>query len=245
MYQDKNGLWHDKPNRISNNVYIYGLYAKLLGFDVSKYPEYFQRCVVKLDRNNITINRHAGKPRPPLSFDELIGMVGLGLMPYDALKGNHFVYFGHGEPLHKRFFEKLVKAMLEYVKPRLVVKGFSITIKTANLNDRNRWWRENLENVKHFAVRLTPAMTYVVKRFYGHKPHEEERLLWNFYRDCTTKKKAKSHGDYSQKNLLWALHLMNGDEKRAKELKPWVNFEKYFGASHPFTGAIKKKYGVK
>lgn len=241
-YQDKNGLWHDKPNRISNNVYIYGLYAKLLGLDVSRYPEYFKKCVVKLSRDSIIINRHPGKPRPPLSFDEVIGMVGLGLLDYDPLKGNHFVYYGRGERLDSRVFEKLVKALTEMV----VAMNINIFMsKKKKVKQRNLWWEKNLENVAYFATRLTPAYTYIVKRFFGIKPHEEERVLWNFYRDCTTANKPSSHGDYSQKNLLWALHLMNGDEIRARSIRPWVNFEKYFGSEHPFTHAIKKKYGIK
>lgn len=244
-HQDENGMWHARDlnkGGYDSNVYIYGLYAKLLGLDVSQYPEYFRRCAVTLSRDNIIIHRHPNKPNPPLSFDECIGMVGLDLLDYDILKGNHFVYYGHGERLDHRVFEKLAKGLLE------MVMAHNINIfmpKSKKVKQRNLWWERNLENVKYFAVRLTPAYSYIVKRYNGVKPHEEERVLWKFYSENLAKKKPRGHGDYSQKNLLWALHLLNKDEKNARKLKPWVNFERYFGSEHPFTHAIKKKYGIK
>lgn len=244
-YQDSQGMWHDTNKKRSNNVFIYGLYAKLLGLDVLKYPEYYRRCKVKVSRSEITIYRHPNLKTPPLSFDECIGLIGLDLLDYNSLKGNHFVYYGKGERLEKRFFERLVGALAEAMLPRITVKGWRVTVKKPNWKDRNSWWEKNLKNVKHFAVRLTPAHSYIVKKYCGRSYHREEEKLWAFYRDCITKMKPKGTGDYSQKNLLWALHLMNGDAKRAKKLKPWRNFEKYFTASHPFTIAIKKKYGIK
>jgi len=242
MYQDSNGLWHDKPNRISNNVYIYGLYAKLLGLDVSSYPEYFRRCVVIAKDNYIKIYRHPKKAHPPLSFDECIGMVGLGLLDYSLLKSNHFVYLGKGEKLDSSLIEKLIKAIVESTVA-FNINLFMSGKKKVKL--RNLWWRKNLQNVKYFATRLNPAHVYVIKRFNGVKPHEEERLMWKFYSDNLRKAKVKSHSDLSQRNMLWALYLMSGDARKAKKLKPWKSFEGYFGSGHPFTKAIKKKYGVR
>lgn len=243
-YQDENGMWHDRHDRKSNNVFIYGAYAKALGLDVSRYPDYYSRCKINADRNNILINRHPGQNEPPLSHDEALGLIYLRLLDYDAIKGNHFVYHGRGERLSSKIFEKLVAAMVELTLPRVVVRGFSVTIKRAKLHDRNRWWEDNLKNVAYFATRFNPAYTYVIKKFHNRSYHVEEEKLWAFFRDCETKNKANSHGEYSRKNILWLLHIMNGDEKRAKSLKPWVNFERYFGVDHDFTKAIKRKYGV-
>ena len=92
---------------------------------------------------------------------------------------------------------------------------------------------------------MTPAHTYVVKKFNKKKPHKEEEKLWAFYRDNVTKTKANTHQKRSTRNLLWLLLIMNGDHGRAKKLKPWQSFEGYFGRDHDFTIAIKKKYGVK
>ena len=244
-YQDKFGLWHDKANRRSNNWMIYTAYAKALGLEYGDIQGYFDQCVVKMNRDNITINRHPNKKTPPLSFDEALGASYLGLLSYDILKANHFVYYGHGERLDSSIFARLVLALAEAMAPRIIMRGLSITVKKPNLNDRNNWWKRKLENVRYFAARMTPAHTYVVKKFNKKKPHKEEEKLWAFYRDNVTKTKANTHQKRSTRNLLWLLLIMNGDHGRAKKLKPWQSFEGYFGRDHDFTIAIKKKYGVK
>ena len=248
-YQDRHGLWHDREcingEPRSNNWMIYTAYAKALGLEIGDKYGYFAKCINTLTRDNITVYRHPGKKTPPLSFDECMGAVYLDLMPYDILKGNHFVYIGHGQRLDGRLFEKLIKALAEFLLPKVIVKGWSVTVKKPDINDRNRWWRDKLENVRYFAARLTPAHTYIVKRYHHKKHHVEEDKLWAFYRDAITKKRAKSHQDHSTRNLLWLCHIMNNDHKRAKNLKPWVSFEAYFGNKHDFTVAIKRMYGVK
>lgn len=254
-YQDKFNLWHDKPvdkngNPRSNNPMIYSAYAKALGLEYGDAQGYFEKCTVSLERNNILINRHPGKKTPVYSFDELIGAIYLGgtndqFDIYNNLKANHFVYVGKGKPLHSRFFERLVAAMIEALAPKIIIKGFSIKVKKPGVQDRNDWWKYNLENVAHFAARLTPAHSYIVKKFFRKNYHIEEEKLWAFYRDCIEKDNHNSHQKNSSKNLLWLLHIMNGDEKRARKMKPWISFEKYFSANHPFTIAIKEKYGVK
>lgn len=247
-FQDKFNLWHDRECRNgeprSNNWMIYTAYAKALGLHYGDTQGYFKKCTVKLTRDNITINRHPNKKHPPLSFDECLGAIYLDLMPYGELKANHFVYFGHGKPLGKHFFERLVLAMIEAMAPKIIVRGFSVTVKKAGIDDRNAWWKHNLQHVKHFAARLNPAQTYIVKKFFGKKYHNEEEKLWAFFRDSVEKKRAKSHQEHSTRNLLWLMHLMNGSEHRARKIKPWVSFEAYFGKLHPFTIAIKKKYNV-
>jgi hypothetical protein len=247
MHQDNRGMWHKKDIRKGrdNNVFIYGAYAKALGLDVSKYPEYFKRCVKSLDKNNIKIFRHPGLPSPPFSFDECLGAIYLGLIPYDILKGNEWVYIGEGEKFDERAIFKLAKALAEFLLPEIVVKGWSIKVRKKDLGDRNRWWRENLENVAYFATRLTPDKIYIIKRFFKKKFHKEEEKLFVFHRDCILKTKPKTNQDFSTRNILWLMLIMNNDHKRAKKMKPWKSFESYFGKDHDFTKAIKKKYGVK
>jgi len=41
---------------------------------------------------------------------------------------------------------------------------------------------------------------------------------------------------------MWALLVLNGDERKAAKLKPWESFERYFGNAHPFSAAMKKRY---
>lgn len=243
-YQDTDGLWHDRKSKNSQNVFIYGAYAKALGLDTSRYPEYFKRCVVSLTDSNITIKRRHDRSTPPFSYDEFLGALYLNLIPYDIAKGNHFVYFGRGIRLEHRLFERLAKALIEYLIPKVTVRGWRVTVKKPDLDDRNRWWEKNLTNVKHFAVRLTPDKIYAVKKYFRRDTHFEEKKLFEFFRDCTSKTRANSTGEYSTRNLLWLMLIMVGDNKRARKLKPWVSFEKYFGAGHPFTIAIKQKYNI-
>lgn len=240
QYQS-NGLWNDKPNRKSNNHFIYGAYAAALQLDTSRYREYFMQCVVRLDRDNITITRHPGQPEPPISHDEVMGMCYLGLIPYDALKGNHFVYNGHGQRLDSRVFERLAKSMLEMAMAMNINLFMS---KSKKVKQRNLWWRRNLVNVKYFATRLNPAQTYAVKKYAGRKYHTEEEKLYAFYRDCIIKRRDRDHSDLSERNLLWLTMIMAGDEAKAAKLRPWISFERYFGPLHPFTIAIRKKYGI-
>lgn len=238
-YQDDKGLWHDDLELDSNNVFIYGAYGHLLNLDTSSYCEYFEKCKISVSRNNIIIHRHPNKPEPPLSHDEILGMYMLGLVSYDVLKGNHFVFYGHGKRLDSKMFERLAKGLME------LVMAHNINIfmpKSKKVKQRNLWWEKNLQNVKYFASRLTPAYTYMVKRIAGRKPHEEERVLWKFYYENLLKNKKTDTSTLSQKNLMWALLVADGDESRARKLNPVRNFELYFGSEHPFTIAMKKRY---
>ena len=241
MYQSSDGTWNDKANRECQNKFIYGAFAKALGLDVSGYRDYYMKCAVRVDRDMISINRIPNKPEPPISFEEAMGMVYLDLLPYDALKGNHFVFIGHGQRLDSRVFEKLAKAMVEMT---LAMNINLFMSKKKKIKQRNIWWERNLQNVKYFAARLNPAQTYVIKKYCGRKYHTEEEKLWAFFRDAVASKRPRSHQEHSTRNLLWLMMVMNGDHARAAKLRPWESFQAYFGPEHPFTKAIKAKYGI-
>jgi len=246
--QDNKGLWHDNERMSSNNVFIYGAYAKALGLDVSKYPEYFKKCVVKMDRNEITINRHPNQETPPFSHDEAMGAFYLfmdsndpELINYDVLKGNHFVYRGKGKPFDFKVLQNVFKGLMELI----VYLNFNLFMsKGKKLKARNVFWERKIEKLYQVAFRHNPAQIYAIKKSAGKKYHREEKELFNFYRDCTMKNKSSARGKLSEKNMLWLMLLMVGDKKRAKQMRPWINFERYFGKNHPFTIAIKRIYRV-
>lgn len=243
-YQDKNKLWHDDKGLDCQNVFIYGAYAKALGLDVSGYPEYFKKCVQNLDRNNIVINRRHKRPTPPFSFDEAMGASYLGLLDYDILKGNHFVYHGHGERLGSDFFVRLLLAFNQAMMPEIKIKGWTVKVIRKDWRDRNRWWEKNLEHVAYFATRLTPDKTYILKKFNNRSFHVEEEKFYAIARDCMLKSGYSSKQENSTRNLWWLMFIMNGDHKRARDMKPWISFENYFGVDHDFAKAIRLKYGV-
>jgi tetratricopeptide (TPR) repeat protein len=240
LYNMRGFTWYKKGDAVS----ALADYNRALALNPRLVEAYFNRCVVKLGRDDITINRHPNQKTPPLSHDECLGAVYLGLLPYDAIKGNHFVYYGRGQRLGSDFFARLVAALAQAMLPKIKVKGWRITVKKPNWSDRNDWWERNLTAVKYFAVRLTPDKTYVIKRFNNRSFHTEEEKLYAFARDCIMKSKKNDKQTWSTKNLWWLMLIMNGDHRRARKLRPWVYFERYFGADHDFTIAIKRKYDV-
>jgi len=247
-FQGKDGMWNAKAGRNDQNVFAYGAMAKILGLDVSQYTDFYFKCVERITNDEIIINRRPGLKRPPLSHDEAMGIMSMKLdkMLYDRLKSNHWVYWGKGSSLGKNFFEKLLGALIEAMAPKIIVRGFSVTVKKPGLSDRNKWWKGKVDkNTAHFAVRLNPAQTYAIKKHYGKKYHKEEIKFYAFYKDLVLKKNPRNNQDHSTRNQMWVMAIMAKDFRYAKKLKPWISFEAYFGAEHDFTIAIKKKYGVK
>ena len=247
IYQDSNSLWHDKPCKnglpSSNNWMIYTFYAHLLGLpiDSGKMRSYFKQCVVKLDRNNILINRHPGKIEPPLSHDEALGAYGLGLIPYTTLKGNHFMYRGKGSPLRVSDLEKILRGITKLILHHNINLCMS---KKKKIKQRNLFWKRNIEELYGVAFRLNPALIYVIKRASGQKWHVEEEKLYAFWRDCLKKNKSNATGVLSQKNMLWACMILLGDHGQARSLKPWENFDRYFGIEHDLSKSMKLYYGI-
>lgn len=239
-YQDKLGGWNARAKE-DQNLFTYGMYADLLGLDTSKYQDIFNACKVRVDRDWIEVNRRPNLEKPPISTEEFIGILYFKFISYDIAKKNEFTFWKHGEPLDERVFEKIFKAILELVfahNINIFMSG------KAKVKQRNLIWERNLTNANYFAFRLTPAHTYVVKKYFGKKFHDYEEKMFVFYRDNVLKDKSNLTGSLSQKNLMWAMLNMIGDFKRAKKMKPWIYFSKYFGKDHPFTKAIRKKYGV-
>lgn len=234
-YQDDKGLWHDDLDLDSNNVFVYGSYAHILGLDTSRYCEYFEKCKVSVTRDNIIIHRHPNKPEPPLSHDEILGMYILGLVSYDTLKGNHFVFYGHGKPFKMNDLKKVVEGMLELI---IHLNMNLFMPKSKKIKKRNIFWEKRITKLYTLAFRLNPAYIWCVKKIHGKKPHEEERVLWKFYYENL----LKSKGKYSEKNLMWALLVSMGDESRARKLNPVLNFSRYFGEDHELTKAMRKRY---
>jgi hypothetical protein len=240
IYQDKYSLWHDKPcvngEPKSNNWATYSLYAHILGLplDRTKMGNYFDRCVVNLDRSNITIYRHPGKKEPPYSADEVIGAYGLSLIPYDTLKGNYFVFQGKGKPLSSQTLIDCLKGMFELA----VHININIFLsKKKKLKMRNIFWERKVTKLYQVAYRLHPAYVRAIKHIEGISAHREEREIFNFYA-----KMVKDGDDYSQKNLLWALYTMMGKHKDAKKLDPINNFERYFSKEHDLAKAMRIYY---
>ena len=225
-YQDSHTLWHDKPNRRSNNWQNYTAMADKLElyYNKSKLADYQFGCVEKFSKNEIVINRHPNDPTPPLSRDCVIGLYCLGLISYNYLKSNHFVYHGEGKPMNKKTLKKIIDGILTLTMISIVYKKFH----------RNTFWKKKVKGIYQAAFRLPPSDVFWLKKCEGKPVHKEEKELWNLYVKYTLKK-----GSAGEKNLLWLQAKHMGDNNLANKCKPKLNFLKYFGSNHPFYKRIK------
>lgn len=146
-YIDIYGRYHDKPvtdsNPVpSNNGWIYTAYADKLGLtvDKEKLTKCFNECLVtelgENDEHRHHLIRSPGKPLPPISRDEILGMAALGFLKPEHLDGWNFSPF----PLPAFNLITLIKQLWE-IKDK----------------DRNYFWKNGLSMVYHvaFSVPLT------------------------------------------------------------------------------------------
>lgn len=86
-YQDRWGRWHDKEcvngEPSSNNGWIFTAYAKKMGFEVDRglLMECAERSMIRRG-DKIVFSRSPGKLTPPMSRDEILGMVYLGVVGF-------------------------------------------------------------------------------------------------------------------------------------------------------------------
>jgi hypothetical protein len=219
-YQDKYTLWHDKEKG-SNNWQNYTAMAKYLNLPYS--PIDLMRYQSKCEFNKYIIYRHPNDPTPPISRDCIIGLYCLGLISYNRLKQNHFVYHGKGEPMNKKTFKKIIDGVLMLTMISIVYKKFH----------RNTFWKKKVKGIYQAAFRLPPSDVFWLKKCEGKPVHKEEKELWNLYVKYTLKK-----GTPGEKNLLWLQAKHMGDDKLARRCNPWFNFRSYFPIDHNFIGAI-------
>lgn len=155
-YIDKYGRYHDKPvtdsNPVpSNNGWIYTAYADKLELpvDKEKLSKCFNECLViglgEDDEHTHHLIRSPGKPLPPISRDEILGMAALGFLKPEHLDGWNFSPF----PLPAFNLVTLIKQLWE-IKDK----------------DRNYFWKNGLSMVYHvaFSVPLTDRHFILQKR---------------------------------------------------------------------------------
>ena len=229
IYQDENGLWHNKPcsngKPSSNNWMIYTAYAKLLKLpvDMQKVKEYFEKCKVTIAPGEILVQRHPGQKTPPLSADEAIGALILGLIDYDTLKDNHFVFNGKGKPVTPKLIENIMQGLVQ-LAIITAIKGKS---------SRNDFWKNKVVKLYQAAFRFHPGHVYFIKKWAKKDTHKEEDNLARLYIEVTLKK-----NDPSEVNLLWALAKFSRQNKIADRCNPKRNIVRYFGNAHDFSKAV-------
>lgn len=167
-YIDKYGRFHHKPvteeNPIpSNNGWIYTAYAKKVGIpvDIEKLSQCFDDCIEVGSDGLAHLNRSPGKPTPPISRDEILGLAYIFDGPTDSYENDwSFSPF----PLPKFSLIKLVKQLWE-LRPSIVDVTEEETIyeddkfksytakfyKQLEWKHRNYFWQNNLDQLYRFA----------------------------------------------------------------------------------------------
>ena len=203
-----------------NNGWIYSAIARAVGIHLSQQGlrETFEKCVVRLKTGFILINRLPEKEEPPLSHDELIGQYLLGMISYDLLKSNHFVYHGPGRAMNFKTIGEILTGLFKLLLVTYVRGKFH----------RNLFWEYEIKEMNQLAFRLTPNYVYFLKMDNAVEPHLEEKIYWKLY--CKTTIESGSPGS---KNILFAMAKRLGDEDLINKIQPHESLGDYFGTSHP------------
>lgn len=144
-YQDQWGRYHDKPtdgiNPSSNNGWIYTAYAAKAGLSINIDQLILCRmlCLRKTEQGMFYYVRNPWKDLPPLSRDEVLGMVSLGVLPSRHLNNWSF----SPVDLPKFSVVQLIKQLWQ-LKPDLV--KWKLVFK-----HRNYYWQNNLDQIYRFA----------------------------------------------------------------------------------------------
>ncbi len=229
-YQDKWTMWHHKEcidgEPSSNNTWIYSAYSKYLApksVNVYKRVELFNQCADNVLSNpfDLRIDRLPNKPTPPLSKDEVVGMVSQGLITHDELEANNWNFCN-----------------LEYEKEPLSFTGVLTAIKALyqiRNEDRNYFWENKMEETYLLAFYLPLELQYYVKKFSNKKVNLLQILAFYFFVIfCLTK------GDKSSRMILYLIckdtkHFLS---KIIPEEK-WI--KDYFEPEHDFVKNLGDK----
>lgn len=145
-YIDQYGRYHDKPvtetNPIpSNNGWIYTAYAQKAGLEIDDYK--LRYCAELCDQGYGVLWRTPGKEMPPMSRDEVLGMIALGVM--DIPKDWSFSPF----PIPKFSLVSLAKQLWQ-LRPQWEQTS-ELFYPQLKMKHRNYFWQNNLDQIYRFA----------------------------------------------------------------------------------------------
>lgn len=227
-YQDKWTRWHDKPcingEPKSNNGWIYTAYGKyldkdhLVNRDLDKRLECYKGC--RKSEYPLKVDRSPNDPIPPLSKDEVIGMVSLGLMTRHELAYSHWNFCNFEEYTPKKLtLSSIIKA--------------AKLLYAARKEHRNYIWENKVEDAYPLAFLLPPEDQYYVIKHYGKSPGIFRTLIFYINTILTLTGDNKS-----AKMLKWLqLEDMNHPLLRFVDKDKFVR--DYFGEEHPFVKGLE------
>jgi hypothetical protein len=227
-YQDKWSRWHHKPtdgiNPSSNNGWVYTAYAsKILpsSIDMNKLFTCYRECTRSL--SPIKIDRSPNLSHPPLSKDEVIGLVSLGFLTDYNLKSSSYNFCN----LESSFIRKLSLSSF--------ICGLKSLWKIRK-EHRNYAWQQNIVETYPLLFKLMPWDIYYVKKYYNKKTSLFQKIM--FYLNFISVIMGNNN---STKMMLW-LQLEDLNHP-LKKIIPYTDYiVSYFGEFHPLSNKIKKKH---
>ena len=214
-YRDSMGFYHDTLKVSSNNGWIYTAIANHLGLPVNKGDLGYELGQSYANHRDFWINRRIGKVRPPISRDEIIGMVSLTR-------------------------NKLLYGMLEFYEFNMSRHFSGSLIKAARIlysikdEHRNYMWQNRLIEAYPLGFKLLPHDVYYIKKLYNRDTSILEKLAFGLYVVSTLVQKK-----VSPKNVLF-VQLSDLKYKRILRLLNYKrNIIEYFGIDHIFSKEIQ------
>jgi len=223
-YQDKFTRYHDKPTingeSSSNNGWIYSAYGKYLAPDTGDEIKRV-RCAADCLRSlaPLKMDRSPNDLHPPLSKDEIIGLVSLDLLFNEELEDSHWNFCN-----------------LEYEPKKLTISSIITAAKALydiRKEHRNYVWQIKIIDAYALAFYLAPHDQYYVRKYNKKSTSILQKISFylNFVSVLTSDNK-------STKMMLW-LQL----EDLKHPLLRFINKEKYvrayFNEDHPFVKGLK------
>lgn len=217
-YVCKYGLWHHKVCKNSaprsNNGWIYTAYAKALGHVASSKEQLtylFYRC--ESTHSDFYYDRLPGKQEPPISRDEIIGMISLG-MP-DVTHN----LVSRGWLMCENSWNVSLFTLWDSVKELWAIRK----------EHRNFMWQEKRYAAYPIAFRIMWHDRHYITKKAQNKTSIFNYCMFQLYAFSTIIQK-----NISARNVLWLqLHDLNS-VFWIKFLNQPKNFIKYFGPEHPF-----------
>lgn len=224
-YVCKYGLYHDKPCKqgkpSSNNGWIYTAMAEALNLPVTDttIKKTFNNCLMQVKNYGFRITRLPGKDTPPISKDEIIGLLSLGFINDGFLEMYNWYYgyeFGYSNSIWKK------------LKAVLYLAG----------KHRNTIWEEKVVDAYPLAFTLGRADRYYAKKIHKNKTTVLEWLAFHINFVFAILKTNRKTGNVSVKNMIW-LQLYDMDSKfLIKLINRKKNFVRYFGKDHVFNKGV-------
>tara|TARA_R110000868_G_C10972634_1_gene770661 strand:- start:37363 stop:38031 length:669 start_codon:yes stop_codon:yes gene_type:complete len=214
-YNCKYGLFHDRPcidnQPSSNNGWIYtaiSKYALNVEYDKADFKDLYYSC--SLNDQLYIITRLPGKILPPISRDEVIGMVSLG------------------QPIHIKL---ILNKWNMYSYQMLENIPFLDTLKTIwkiRNKHRNFFWENEILEAYPIAMKLFPHDRYYIKKMKGYTPKALEFFLFYIYAFSII-----INGSPGEQNLLY-LQLRDLGSYLYKFIPFKKNLMEYFREEHIF-----------